>query len=100
MRTLCETTVIICGIVRNAERGLTRNIPVMNEFCRRLKDYRIFIYENDSKDRTKEILQEWQRQDEERIHISINDTDASVSKTYSEDCLGKSEEETVITEKR
>lgn len=64
-----EKTIVICSIVRNAEKGLKRNIPVVNKLCRQFKDYRIVVFENDSDDRTKEILAEWQSKDPSNIHI-------------------------------
>lgn len=75
MKPLREQTIIICGIVRDAEKGLRRNIPVINAICQQLKDFRIIIYENDSRDRTKDMLRAWHQQDEQRICISLNDTD-------------------------
>lgn len=62
-------SLIICGIVRDAANGLKRNIPVISDLCSYFGDYRIAIYENDSKDRTKDILSEWQRSDPKRIHV-------------------------------
>ena len=70
---LNKTTIVVCGIIRNAEKGLQRNIPVICQFLSLFKDYRVFIYENDSKDQTKLFLQEWHQTDPQRIHISVND---------------------------
>ena len=75
MKPIHEQTLIICGIVRDAEKGLRRNIPVINAICRQLKDFRIIIYENDSRDQTKDLLRAWHQQDEQRIHVSLNNTD-------------------------
>lgn len=77
MKKISESTVVICGIVRNAEHGLDRNIPVINEFVESCKDYRIYIFENDSTDRTKEILKEWTGKDPERIIVETKDFDSS-----------------------
>ena len=74
MQALEKSTVIVCGIVRNAEKGLKRNIPVIDALCDRAKDYKIVVYENDSKDRTKSILREWSmRRGTEKIHVLLND---------------------------
>lgn len=77
MKKLEEATLILCSIVRNAERGLKNNIPVINSLCKQCKDYRIVVYENDSMDHTKSILREWSSRDKERIHVLLNDTDSS-----------------------
>jgi hypothetical protein len=74
MKPLKESTLIICGIVRNAEKGLKKNIPVINSLCDRTKDYRVVIYENDSKDQTKQILQKWKvDRSINKIHVSLNE---------------------------
>lgn len=72
-----DESIIICGIVRDAERGLTRNIPIINELCGYFKDYRVVVYENDSKDATKKLLRQWKSRDGQRIHICMEDTDSS-----------------------
>lgn len=74
MKSLTDSVIIICGIVRNAAKGLKQNIPVINALCDNAKDYRIVIYENDSQDKTKEILIKWaDSRDTEKIHILLND---------------------------
>jgi glycosyltransferase involved in cell wall biosynthesis len=40
--------------------------------CNRAKNYHVVIFENDSTDSTKQILQEW-AETEKNIHISLND---------------------------
>lgn len=77
MKQLSDSVIIICGIVRDAEKGLIRNIPVINKLCSLAKDYRIIVYENDSKDRTKKILANWSKKYPEKIHVSLNTTGAS-----------------------
>lgn len=77
MKQLKDSSLIICGIVRNAERGLRANIPVINALCKLCNDYRIVIYENDSIDGTKQLLREWSATDRQRIHVLLNDTDRS-----------------------
>lgn len=79
MKPLSESTLVICGIVRNAERGLRRNVPIIKSLCERAKDYHVVVYENDSKDKTKILLESWHLMDMDRIHISINDMGSPVS---------------------
>lgn len=76
MTDLSNKRIIICSIVRNAEHGLKKNIPVIDKLCSYFKEYNIVVYENDSKDQTKEILKIWQEQAPNNIHISINDIDS------------------------
>lgn len=72
MNSLSQKTLIICGIVRNAEKPLKRNIPIVDELCTYFNDYRIIVYENDSTDGTKQVLSEWHKKDPKRIHVSLN----------------------------
>lgn len=71
---ISDKIIIICGILRNAEKGLQRNIPVVDELCRNFKDFRIVIYENDSTDKTKEILTAWHNSNPNKIHVILEDT--------------------------
>lgn len=43
----------------------------------RTKDYRVFVYENDSIDGTKDLLQQWHQNDPQKIHVSLNDNDST-----------------------
>ena len=86
MKPLKESSLIICSIVRNAAKGLKKNIPVINELCSRAKDYKIIIFENNSQDQTKTLLKEWQRIiGEGHLFVSMYDTnEASVIPTAKE----------------
>lgn len=77
MKVLKESTLIVCSIVRDAEHSLKVNIPVIDALCRYFKDYRIVVYENDSKDKTKLLLNQWADKDRQRIHVLLNDNDRS-----------------------
>lgn len=70
---LKEKSIIVCSIVRNAERGLRRNIPVVKELCKRFGDYKVVVYENDSTDGTKELLQVWMDEDKENVFCLMSD---------------------------
>lgn len=74
MTPLSQSSIIVCGIVKNAEIGLKKNIPVINRICRLSKDYRIIIYENDSTDSTKKLLSDWAEIDRKRIHVLLDET--------------------------
>ena len=41
------------------------------------KDYRVFVYENDSVDGTKDLLLQWHQKDPLKIHISLNNCDSA-----------------------
>ena len=69
-------SIIICSIVRNAEKGLKRNIPVIEKLCGSFQEYKVFVYENDSTDRTKELLTAWQERAPKHVFVSLNNTDA------------------------
>lgn len=51
-----EKNILFCGVVRNAEKYIERNILRILRTASEFKNYHIFIYENDSKDQTKQIL--------------------------------------------
>ena len=72
LKKLSESTVIICGIVRDCGKNLKKNIRTINQLCDLAKDYRVVAYENDSKDNTKQILTDWAN-DRKKVHISLND---------------------------
>jgi len=76
---LNNKTIIVCSIVRDAERGLRRNIPVIREVCSRFNDYKVVIFENDSKDRTKQLLTEWMESDPKRVFAHMTDTDGKAT---------------------
>lgn len=72
MKKAKESSVFICSIVRNAEKGLSKNLPVIEELMRAFKESRVYIYENDSNDRTKSILKAWSSRFPDNVEISIN----------------------------
>lgn len=74
MNSRFDRTIIICSIVRNAEKGLKRNIPEIKRLCQMFKGYKVFVYENDSTDKTKQLLQRWHDSDPDNVFISLNDT--------------------------
>lgn len=71
IQKLSDSTIIICGIVRNCERGLKKNIPVIDKLCDLTKNYHVVLFENDSIDKTKQILKKWQYK-REHIHVLLD----------------------------
>lgn len=63
--------IIICGIVRDCAKNLKRNISTINKFCHLAADYKVIIFENDSKDDTKKVLNQWSKT-EPNIIITTN----------------------------
>lgn len=76
MNSRLDRTIIICSIVRNAERGLKRNIPEIKRLCQMFRGYKVFVYENDSTDKTKQLLQGWHDSDPANVFVSLNDMSA------------------------
>ena len=74
-----EATIVVCGIVRDAEKGLRNNIPVIKNVISKFADYRVIMFENDSKDRTKELLKEWMASDPERVVAVMEDSNSSTT---------------------
>jgi len=71
-----DKTVLFCGIVRDCEKNLSRNIPVIEKIAAYFKSYQVIIFENNSKDRTKQILTTWGKTNS-NVHVFINDFDES-----------------------
>ena len=76
MKDIEESSIIICSIVRDAEKGLKKNIPVIKELCKHFRDYQIIVYENDSTDDTKTLLQKWMEEDKQHVVALLNNTDS------------------------
>lgn len=67
-----KLSLIICSIVRNAEVGLRHNIPVISQLCQKVGSYEVIVFENDSTDRTKQLLRDWASEDP-HVHVSCED---------------------------
>lgn len=62
--------IIICGVCKNIERAMPVTTASIDELKARFEDYRIVIYENNSKDNTKELLKAWAAKDPKILIIS------------------------------
>jgi hypothetical protein len=69
---LSESTIIVCGIVRDCGKNLKKNIATINQVCDLAKNYHVVIFENDSVDNTKQIVTNWANE-RKNVHISLND---------------------------
>lgn len=77
MKKISDSSIILCSIVRNAEKGLTKNIPIISCFLEGFKEWKAYIYENDSVDSTKRLLTEWANKYPQNIVLSLNNNDSS-----------------------
>lgn len=62
--------VIICGVCRDVERFVPRSIEYMKKIASHFEDPRFIIYENNSKDGTRKIVQSWSSSDSRVKFIS------------------------------
>ncbi len=67
-----SSSVVICGLVRNCEDSLLRNIPITEKLRTYFKESHVIIIENDSTDKTKSILKDWESKTD-NIIISSED---------------------------
>lgn len=59
MIDLTDKSIVVCSIVRDAARQVVGNIPAIEWICAHFSWYRVVVYENDSKDDTPRVLEEW-----------------------------------------
>jgi hypothetical protein len=72
-----KSQILICGIVRDCGKALQNNISAIEQICSHFKNYQIVIFENNSKDSTKNILQKWALKNP-NVKVFINDFDESI----------------------
>lgn len=61
---LKNSKIIIVGLVRDCDMSLPNTINFINErLIKHFKDYKVLALENDSKDKTREILLDWVKKD-------------------------------------
>lgn len=65
-----EATVGICGLARDVANDLPRVKERIERAGRLFKEYRVVIYENDSKDNTVELLNAWQAENSNIMVLS------------------------------
>jgi len=62
--------VLICGICRNIEPAVPNSIRSIEELGAHFLDYRVVIYENNSHDKTKELLKKWSKKNRKVTFLS------------------------------
>lgn len=89
--------IAICSIVRNCDKNLKKNIPIINEITSYFESSIVIIFENDSIDNTKNVLKEWSEKSSDVIiqckdfgNKTIPDsTDNGVNKYFSVSRINK-----------
>lgn len=69
MKSPDTSRVLVCGIVRDAAAGLRRNVPALQRLLACFADYRVAVYENDSRDDTVRLLHAWERRDAAHVRV-------------------------------
>lgn len=73
MRSMKNLNVAICSIVRDCDSSLKNNIPVVEELRSNFKNSCVVVFENDSIDKTKKILNDW-KNTSKNVHVFFSDT--------------------------
>lgn len=60
LQTMQNSSVFICGLARNIESVIPYTIARLEQLSSMFKRADIFIYENDSEDKTRDLLVEWE----------------------------------------
>ena len=96
-KVMSKSNLAICSIVRDCEKSLLKNIPIIEELRTKFKNSQVIIFENDSIDNTKSILKKWSEESINTIvkcdnfnkkTIPINDLNG-VNKYFSEPRISK-----------
>lgn len=62
--------MLICGVCKDIEPAVPNTIQSIQELGKQFQDYRVLIYENNSKDQTKNLMQKWAEKNDRVIFIS------------------------------
>jgi hypothetical protein len=65
-----DKRVVICGLARDVAETLPETIARIECLGRMFADYRVVIYENDSTDATREMLDDWEKTDPRVVILS------------------------------
>lgn len=58
---MSKSSIAICSIVRNADKLLEKNIPHIENLRAKFKKSTVIVFENDSDDNTKSLLNNWSK---------------------------------------
>ncbi len=73
LKNIANKRIVLCFLARDVEKQIQKNIDKVMIFVRGCKDYRIVVFENDSKDHTRQRLREWANKDKKVILLSCCD---------------------------
>ena len=79
-----DKTIIFCGMVRDCASELFHNIKTIEKMGSYFSDYRIVIFENNSRDNTKNVIRQWMDRNN-RVLGLLNDFDESKYKDIPKD---------------
>lgn len=88
---LIPDKVLICGICKDVEKAVPNTIRSVSELSAQFLDYRVIIYENNSKDNTKHLLQSWAKKDSHVIFISEDIPKKKLAKAFAMKIFNRSE---------
>jgi len=71
-RRMAQSRVVITGLARNLGHVLPATIRRVERLCGLFADARVVVYENDSTDDTKPLLEAWAAADR-RVHVTLDD---------------------------
>src|SRR5437763_246938 len=71
--------VLICGTCKDVSARILKTIKIIEHMGQLFSDYRVLVYENNSIDNTKELIQEWS-QNNSKIIIYSEDIDENILK--------------------
>jgi len=71
-RRMAQLRVAVTGLARNLGHVLPATIRRVERLCGMFADARVVVYENDSTDDTKRLLEAWARTDR-RVHVVLDD---------------------------
>ena len=75
-----DKSIVIGILARDCDESLERNIPRVEQLGEYFSNYHVVVFENDSKDATKEVLKHWQKRNERVIAI-MEDTNTETIPT-------------------
>ena len=73
--------VLICGVIKNAEKYICKNMELAIETGKLFLNYQIIVYENNSTDETKTVLKKYENN--ENIHILCENISDDIIKQTS-----------------
>ena len=80
-----RSKIVITGLARDIEPYIIKNLNMLSKIGEHFKDYRIIIFENDSKDNTRELIKKYNNQ---KIYL-LNDPNTKDGKLNWEPALLK-----------